>query len=232
MENIREAGSERLHPSLLSSRLYYLIQLRKRIKKVIDLYIKDKNYDVVVDYGCGNIPYKPLFDPYIKEYKGADLSINKTADLIITDGGKIDLPDNYADVVLSTQVLEHVESPVSYLEEANRILKKESLLILTTHGYWMYHPDPNDYWRWTSAGLKKIVEESGYEIIHFEGIMGRSSIGLQLFQDGIFFKLPKIIKTIFAMLMQIPIALFDKINRQSAIDNDASTYIVVAKKNK
>src|SRR3546814_1646938 len=90
----------------------------------------------------------------------------------------------YADIVLSNQVLEHVDSPQGYLEEARRLMKPDGVLLLSTHGYWFYHPTPNDYWRWTSAGLRKTMEASGFEIVEFTGIMGLISSGLQLFQDG------------------------------------------------
>lgn len=232
MEHIREAGSTRLHPTIFNSRYYYLLQLKKKVEEIIHIHIKGKKFDTIVDYGCGNVPYKPLFTPFVNRYQGADLALNKTADIHIESNGRIDLANNSTDIVLSTQVLEHVENPLAYLSEAHRILKNDGLLILTTHGYWMYHPDPTDFWRWTSAGLRKIVEESGYEIVGFSGVMGRSSMGLQLFQDGIYFKLPKVLNVLFSTFMQLPIFLFDKINRQSAIDKDACTYIVVAKAKK
>jgi SAM-dependent methyltransferase len=68
--------------------------------------------------------------------------------------------ENY-DLVLSTQVLEHVEDPLKYLSECARALKDDGLLALTTHGLFEDHPCPNDYWRWTAQGLETIVKQSG-----------------------------------------------------------------------
>jgi SAM-dependent methyltransferase len=118
------------------------------------------------------------------------------------------------------------------LQEAYRILKPGGNIILTTHGYWFYHPTPNDYWRWTSAGLRKTVEAEGFEIKSFHGIMGLAASGLQLLQDAIGVKLPKFLLAPFALVMQGMISMFNKINSQEQRDRDASLYVVIAQKPK
>ena len=232
--NEREAGIERLYPSIfgrMATRYYYLRQLRKKIEEVVTKFIANSpNKLILADYGCGNKPYQVLIEPFVEKYIGIDLPENSIADIHISPLGKIELNDNSLDIVLSTQVLEHVESPTSYLLEAQRVLKRDGKLILSTHGYWMFHPDPTDFWRWTSTGLQKIVMEAGFEIIYFRGIIGRSAMGLQLFQDGIMFKLPKFIRPILALIMQPLIIFFDKITAQATRDKDACTFILVAKK--
>ena len=140
------------------------------------------------------------------------------------------MEDASVDLVLSTQVLEHVENPVFYLTEALRILKPGGKLIISTHGYWMFHPDPTDYWRWTSAGLNKIITERGFEIKYFNGIIGRAAMGLQLLQDGFLFKLPTFLRPVLAGIFQPLIYLFDKTTSQSSKDRDACTFVIVAEK--
>ncbi len=229
----REAGIERLYPKIwgrMAARFYYLRELRRQLEKVISLFVKNSPHQLLADYGCGNKPYQPLFDPFVEQYIGLDLALNTKADVTINPQGKIDLPDESVGFVLSTQVLEHVENPSEYLKEAHRILQKGGKLILSTHGYWMFHPDPTDYWRWTSTGLQKIVKEAGFEVVYFEGILGRSAMGLQLFQDGILFKIPQSLRFIWAMIMQPLIIFFDKIILSSSRNQDACTFILVAKK--
>jgi SAM-dependent methyltransferase len=97
------------------------------------------------------MPYRALFEPYVAKYIGVDLPSNIEADLTVAPHWEMLLPGDGADVVLSTQVLEHVETPLAYLNDCYRMLKHGGLLILSTHGYWMYHPDPHDYWRWNHA---------------------------------------------------------------------------------
>ena len=68
------------------------------------------------------------------------------------------------DFILSTQVLEHVQSPTIYLDECHRVLSPNGHLLLTTHGIFEDHGCPYDYWRWTIYGLGKIVERAGFKI--------------------------------------------------------------------
>jgi SAM-dependent methyltransferase len=157
-----------------------------QIEEVIQLFLaKSPQKLTLADYGCGNKPYEPIVAPFVAQYLGIDLELNPIADIHIAPTGAIQLDDEKLDVVLSTQVLEHVVDPKQYLQEAHRVLKNDGLLILSTHGYWMFHPDPTDFWRWTSTGLRKIVEDEGFEVVYFKGIIGRAAMGLQLFQDGL-----------------------------------------------
>ena len=72
--------------------------------------------------------------------------------------------DTGTDLVVSTQVLEHVPSPRRHLDEAFRVLHADGRLILSTHGYWVYHPDPEDLWRWTGPGLRRALGEAGFTV--------------------------------------------------------------------
>ncbi len=84
---------------------------------------------------------------------GIDLPGNAEADFVLREDGTTSTPDQFAEIVLSTQVLEHVGDPVAYLREAFRMLKPGGLLMLSTHGLWLYHADPSDYWRLDWAGI-------------------------------------------------------------------------------
>ena len=77
-----------------------------------------------------------------------------------------------------------------------------------------------------------MVERNGFEVVDFRGIIGRPAMGLQLFQDGLMFNLPKPLKQLFIFKMQILIYLFDKVTKQSTKDTDACTFLVVAKAKK
>lgn len=218
-----------LHPTIFSSRYFFHLQLKKNIIEVIKLYFNQNRHVKLIDFGCGDMPYKSLFLNKGIDYIPADISNNNNENLLIEKDGTVNVPNNTFQAVLSTQVLEHVDNPVAYLKEAWRMLKHDGLLILSTHGYWMYHPHPHDYWRWTSEGLKKIIIEAGFELVSFKGIGSRSASGLQLFQDGIVNKLPQIIRPVFSAFMQILIFAFNFITKQSTKNEDAGIYFLVAK---
>jgi SAM-dependent methyltransferase len=223
-------GNDRLNPTVFHTRYVHLTQLRDAtMQKMRDLTADNKDL-LLVDFGCGDMPYRSVIEPLVGKYLGVDLEMNPKAEHHIDFDSKTTLPDNYADIILSNQVLEHVDTPSGYLQEAYRILKPGGSIILTTHGYWFYHPTPNDYWRWTSAGLRKTVEAENFKITSFFGIMGLAASGVQLIQDAFCMKMPKFIIPPFAFVMQLFIRLFNKLNSQAQRDRDASLYIVHAQK--
>src|SRR5205823_26934 len=132
-----------------------------------DLLIAIRNFipsgaSRVLDFGSGGSPYRPLFPSCI--YHRADLIGG--ADLEFEYGADARLPSELKDYdcVLSTQVLEHVEDPTSYLKECRRVLRSGGHLILTTHGCFEDHACPYDYWRWTARGLQGMIEQAGLKV--------------------------------------------------------------------
>lgn len=220
----------RLRPTR-SSRLYWhLLSLRKQVEEIVDQFIARRDYDCLVDYGCGNMPYRSHFEHCVSKYSGIDLPGNEMADVTIERLYELPIPSLSTDVVLSTQVLEHVSEPASYLGEAYRILRPNGLLILSTHGVWRYHPDPFDYWRWTSEGLRTTIEQHGFRLRRFRGVMGPAATGLQIYQDAVYTRFRGIFRRLFIRYMQRKIRREDLKCPDSIRDADASVYVVVAEK--
>lgn len=114
----------------------------------------------VLDYGCGSSPYQHLF-PNAK-FTRADIEGQQDLDFTIKTDGSIDAADNSFDLILSTQVLEHLIRPESYLHECHRLLKPGGALLLSTHGTFVDHGCPHDYHRWTAEGLRHAVTSAGF----------------------------------------------------------------------
>jgi len=121
-----------------------------------------RNITRVLDYGCGGSPYRRLFGPCA--YDRADLPGGETLDFEYGADSRLPAELSDYDCVLSSQVLEHVLSPSSYLAECYRVLKPGGYLLLTTHGLFEDHACPDDYWRWTAFGLRRVVEEAGFQV--------------------------------------------------------------------
>lgn len=116
----------------------------------------------VLDYGCGGSPYRALFKT--STYHRADLAGGPGLDFEFGDDARLPADLSSYDCILSSQVLEHVPSPLLYLQECYRVLKPEGKLLLSTHGLFEDHDCPGDYWRWTASGLRKLVESVGFRV--------------------------------------------------------------------
>ena len=184
----------------------------------------------LLDYGCGNMPYRPVFEPRVAEYVGADLAGNEQADLTVAETGRVDTGDGSFDVVLSSQVLEHVADPDAYLAEAARVLNPGGTLLLSTHGVWRYHPDPRDLWRWTCDGLRTVVTRNGFEVVSQVGVMGPAATALQLWQDAVRRRVPRRLRGAFFRVMQGRIERADRRCPDEERNRDACVYVVTARK--
>ena len=114
----------------------------------------------VLDVGCGVKPYYPFFEPHASEYVGVDVVENPAADV----RGPVEaLPvaDASFDVVLCNQVLEHCDDPAQAVRELRRVVAPGGRVLASTHGVQVYHPSPNDLWRWTHAGLERLFTANG-----------------------------------------------------------------------
>ena len=112
----------------------------------------------VLDVGCGPKPYYPFFAERASEYVGVDVVAHPAADLV---GRVEELPveDGAFDVVLCTQVLEHCDDPPQAVRELRRVTAPGGRVLASTHGVQVYHPSPQDYWRWTSPGLERLFSQ-------------------------------------------------------------------------
>jgi SAM-dependent methyltransferase len=174
----------------------------------------------VVDYGCADAPYADLLPDGVV-HVGADLVGNVAADIALRSDGAVPLPDGFADVVLSTQVLEHVVDPAVYLAECARLLRPGGSLVLTTHGIMYEHRDPEDYWRWTSDGLSRVVTAAGLEVIEVRGVVGLVAAALQLIQHGTAGRVPSVLRKLYILVFQVLIAAADGLSSEQSRRHNA-----------
>ena len=182
----------------------------------------------VLDYGCADAPYRRFFADV--DYLAADLPGNPVASIAIAADGTVPVPDASVDAVLSTQVLEHVADPAVYLAECVRVLRPGGRLLLSTHGLMVYHPDPDDYWRWTCSGLRRAVAGAGLEVMRFEGIMGLTATGIQLAQDAWYWRLPRPLRPVLALLAQTAIRVAERLEPRESRDLNALVFALVARR--
>ncbi len=119
----------------------------------------------ILDIGAEHSPYKQYFKQ--AEYLSQDIAQNSEHSIDYVgdiNQGLPMVPDESADYILCTQVLEHIRKPHIAFQEFHRILKSGGKVFLTTHLCFEEHMIPYDYFRFTRYGLKFLGEESGFTL--------------------------------------------------------------------
>lgn len=93
-----------------------------------------------------------------------DLSLNEHVDVI---GSALRLPfgDSSFTCLVSQEVFEHVTRPWNAADEAFRVLKPGGLFYIQVPFVIGYHSLPHDYWRFSGPGLRRLMEETGFEVV-------------------------------------------------------------------
>lgn len=176
MDDKRNVGLSRLSdidfPSKYSRDYIYYQCYLNDMKQVLGKYISENN--TIFDIGCGNKPFEKFIRSVLKDddstkYIGCDIvqsSDNKVD--IICNATEIPVSSCLYDVVICTQVIEHVFNHEKTFKEANRLLKTGGIFIVSSNFVWEMHEEPYDYYRFTKYGFRTLLEESGFEIV--EGI--------------------------------------------------------------
>lgn len=231
----RDPRYHRLTPDFWDHQRHVARALLRAVRHLINQFHAEIRDRSIVDLGCGDCPYEILFrQAGCESYIRCDMSGN--VDVVVEPGQQLDLPANLADVVVSFQVLEHVWDLDWYLGEARRLLRPGGVLLLSTHGNWLYHPHPTDYRRWTQDGLVQELTSRGYQIEQIEALVGPLAWTTQFRLLGIREVLKKIplIGPAFlipiASLMNVRMILEDAITPSRIRQDNACIYAVVARK--
>lgn len=158
-------------------------------KSCISEYFKRRDFKLL-DIGAGASPYYMLFEKYVLEYTVIDvkssLPENEKRAIKQLEGFAENLPvdaDSF-DIVVSNQVLEHVNDDIKAVKESARVLKQNGLFIGSVPHISPIHLEPYDFRRYTELGLKKVLEENGFEVIKIEGNGGvHKALALTLTMD-------------------------------------------------
>lgn len=85
---------------------------------------------------------------------------------VVSDAQSLGIADARFDVVLCTEVLEHIPEPQKAIDEMFRVLKPGGTLLLTTRFLFPIHDAPHDYFRYTKYGLRHLLRR--FEIVELE----------------------------------------------------------------
>jgi SAM-dependent methyltransferase len=124
-------------------------------------------HGLILDVGCGAQPYRSLVHPdatYLGlDRHDADVHFGYSMpEMTYFRGDHWPIGDASADLVLSTETLEHVPDPSVFLDEAFRCLRPGGHILLTVPFAARWHFIPHDYWRFTPSGLGRLLRKSGF----------------------------------------------------------------------
>ena len=120
----------------------------------------------LLDFGCGTVPYYLHYANYVKSVTLADIieTPSEAGNFIAADANSpLPFANERFDTILATEVFEHIKNPSLLIKEFFRILRPEGVVIISVPFIYPLHEIPNDFWRYTSFGLKQLVVEAGFE---------------------------------------------------------------------
>src|SRR3989344_2408900 len=117
--------------------------LRKITRRNLDIFLEKHRFEGrILDVGAGGSAYGKFFPNRVT----VDIDFARKPD-VVGDAHALPFKEEEFEMVLCTEVLEHLKNPSLALQEMKRVLKKDGLLVLTTRFVYPLHDTPGDYWR-------------------------------------------------------------------------------------
>lgn len=120
-----------------------------------------------LNLGCGHTRLHP-------RVINLDVQESDTVD-VLTWGTKLPFADNSLDLVISQEVLEHIEDPWETVSEVQRILRPGGIFYCQVPFMIGFHPGPSDYWRFTRQGLEQMFTSENWQIAELQTSLGHGS---------------------------------------------------------
>jgi ubiquinone/menaquinone biosynthesis C-methylase UbiE len=121
---------------------------------------------VVLDVGAKAAPYRQHVpaDRYLR----LDIDPSRQPD-ICCDVHELKWESDFFDTVLAIEILEHLYDPQRAVDQIRRVLKPGGVCILSTRFFFRYHPDPQDYYRFTWDSLSYLFRDFHDVEVHHHG---------------------------------------------------------------
>jgi SAM-dependent methyltransferase len=218
------AGAKRLVPSGLYKRL-------DPFEAAIQSFVQGVAAEIpagmrVLDAGAGEGRFKSLFAH--TEYVGLDFAQgdplwNYSKLDVIGRLEELPFPNLSFDHVLSIVVLEHTPQPGRVVEEFRRVLKRGGMVHIVVPHMWEEHQRPHDFFRFTSSGIRYLLEGAGIRVRKIQPIggffwqLGRRLMGVLAFtQSGWRWLLFPILAPVFGFLLPLCCYYLDTLDQDRA----------------
>lgn len=143
----------------------------------------------VLDVGCGEQPLRQIVESAGAAYVGFDVEQNAQGSVQVL--GFLDRPlvhpwpdaEAAYDVVLCTEVLEHVLGWPQAFSNLRRLTKDGGHLVLTVPFAFPLHMEPIDYLRTTKFAIPKLAAEHGFEVLELQSLGDGADVLVTMLED-------------------------------------------------
>lgn len=139
---------------------------------------------ILVDIGAGPSRFRRLTALF--KYIGVDFYSHELVQVVADLTQAWPLKDECCDIVFMSNVLEHVPNPGFLIQESQRVLKPEGVLVGTAPFLAKVHQGPYDFYRYTNFMLERLLAENSFRTWKVESL-GRPIDLYETFQR-IFFR--------------------------------------------
>lgn len=130
---------------------------------------------IVIDLGGKREKKRGSFQPptnQVLAWLYLNLDMNTNPD-IFSDVNCVPLKNQSIDSIICTEVLEHLPSPQTCVDEIHRLLREGGLAFVSTPFFYPVHADPYDFQRFTEDGLRYLFRNfKSVEIYRMGGYWG------------------------------------------------------------
>jgi SAM-dependent methyltransferase len=143
---------------------------------------------IALDCGAGPQGKKALIQSKFYNYESSDFEdiFDKNSlvkQTYICNVENMPINSDRFDLIISVQVLEHVEHPLPAIKEMARVLKQGKLIFLSTNFLYPRHGEPYDFFRFTENGLRLLANEAGLEVESIVAHGGFWAVVAQFFHE-------------------------------------------------
>jgi SAM-dependent methyltransferase len=100
---------------------------------------------------------------------------------VVADAVELPLEDNSVDFIINVALMEHVEYPATVVSEMLRVLRTGGQCFCYLPFIVPYHAAPNDFYRWTISGVKRLYVD--FDIVEIGTGAGPASAMLWVFLE-------------------------------------------------
>ncbi len=142
------------------------------LEKLLAKHLPKLTKNRVLVVGAGHESYERFYGA-TSFVVGIDLSHSKKTS-VLCDAHVLPFKSNSFDTVVCTEVLEHCICPKTVVNEIHRVVCDGGTVVASTPFLFHVHADPNDYQRFTAAGLQALF--AGFANLRIWVFGGRVSV--------------------------------------------------------